>query len=130
MLGIVGVPSVTEHLDAPPFTPAQGGVLDVEYRDWIDGEYPVGDILPQEWAMGVNAAEKDYLFGIGPGCTGGNAVEGFTGQAIPPVREREVCESLDVGTDPADLRCCLESVCDADYADATRCLLGLLGNVN
>ena len=130
MLGLVGVPSVTEHLDAPPFTPVQGGVLDVEYRAWIDGEYPVGDILPQEWAMGVTAAEKHYNFGIGPGCTGGNEVDGFTGQAIPPVREREVCESLDVGTDPADLRCCLESVCDADYTGATRCLLGLLGNVN
>ncbi len=129
MLGLVGVPSVTAHLESSPFTPVDGGVLDLEYRDWINGEYPVGDILPHEWADGVRAADKQFDFGIGPGCTGGDAESGFTGQAIPPVRVRELCESLDVGKDPADLRCCLESVCDADYRAATQCLLGLLDNV-
>jgi hypothetical protein len=128
MLGVVGVPSVTAHMQDSPWTPIAGGVDELVYQDWRDGEYPVGDILPDAWAAGVTAADQQHLFGIGPGCTGGDAVTGFTGQAIPPVRVRELCESLDAGDAPEDRRCCLESVCDGDYAPAMTCLVGLVNN--
>jgi hypothetical protein len=128
MLGVVGVPSVTAHLPDSPWTPIAGGVDELVYRDWVDGEYPEGDILPDQWAEGVRAADQQHLFGIGPGCTGGDEASGFTGQAIPPVRVRELCESLDIGGAPEDRRCCLESVCDGDYAAAMTCLVGLVNN--
>ena len=74
-----------------------------------------------------HAEQKQYEFGIGPGCS--NAA---TGQAVPPVRVKEVCESLNVPDDPntptneAKLRCCIESVCDDDFSDAINCLAGIL----
>ena len=126
MLGVLGVPPVTAHAPDPPFTPTAGGIFDLVYRNWRDGEFPKGDILPDEFAMGIDAADKQFNFGIGPGCTGGDAVSGFTGQAIPPVRLREVCEALDRGDEPTDRRCCLESICDDDYSSAMQCLAGIL----
>lgn len=128
MLGVVGIPPVTAHADSLPHTPTAGGVLDLVYRNWIDGEYPAGDIVPDEFAAGVTAADKQYLFGIGPGCTEPDAA-GAHSQAIPPVRLRHVCEALDLSPELADQRCCLESICDGDFTPAIDCLVGLVANV-
>ena len=66
MLGILGVPEVTAHNPEAPFEPIEGGVLDLEYRDWRDGQYDGvpggGDILPEEFASGVTAADKQFDF--------------------------------------------------------------------
>jgi hypothetical protein len=119
MLGILGVPPVTAHNPEPPYEPVSGGVFDLVYRDWLPA-----DILPGD---PKTPAQKQYEFGIGPGCS--NAA---TGQAIPPVRIKEVCESLNVADDPntpsneEKLRCCIESICDDDFSDAIDCLSGIL----
>ncbi len=129
MLGIVGIPLVTDHNPMPPFEPTAGGVFDLVYRNWRDGQYPVGDILPAEFAMGETAADKQFDFGIGPGCTGTNALGEFTGQAIPPVRIRKVCEDLnyvDEATGEEQIRCCMESICDDDFSPAIECLTGII----
>jgi hypothetical protein len=124
MLGILGVPEVTMHAEMPPFQPVAGGVMDLVYRDWRDPEFANGgDILPEDAADGKDAAFKQYEFGIGPGCTGEDGNGGFTGQAIPPVRVKEVCQSLDTAE---TVRCCIESICDTDFSDAIRCLSGLI----
>ena len=133
MLGILGVPEVTEHAMEAPFQPTAGGVFDLQYRDWRDPDWDNGgDILPDEWAEGINAAYQQFQYGIGPGCTGVDGDGGFTGQAIPPVRVKEVCEALDIADDPGtpqdetEVRCCIESICDQDFSDAIRCLGGLV----
>ena len=132
MLGIVGVPKVTEHSDIPPFQPTAGGVLALEYRDWVDDLYPDGDILPEDWNADPKkgADHMKYSFGIGPGCTGETEDGEFTGQAIPPRRIRDVCESLnrEPSEDDEDgqIRCCMESICDEDFSHAINCLTGLL----
>jgi hypothetical protein len=123
MLGILGVPEVTEHNPNPPFQPIAGGVDDLVYRQWIDGAYPGGDILPGD---SDDAATKEFQFGIGPGCTGEDGMGGFTGQAIPPVRVREVCEALNGDN---KVRCCIESVCDTDFSGAISCLAGIIQTV-
>ena len=129
MLGILGVPPVTEYNDVAPYQPIAGGVFDLEYRDWIDGEYPAGDILPTEWSGGVTADNKRFEFGaIGPGCTGEDMGGNFTGQAIPPVRVREVCESLNFTDENGNeqVRCCIESICSTDFSPAIKCLTGII----
>ncbi len=133
MLGVLGVPEVTEHAAQPPHQPIAGGVDDLEYRIWRDPQYPAGDILPDEWSIGVRAVDKQFEFGIGPGCTGyDEGAAAFTGQAVPPVRIRSVCESLNVPDDPntvlddSQIRCCIESICDEDFSPAIRCLTGLI----
>jgi hypothetical protein len=133
MLGIVGIPVVTERNPDPPYQPTAGGVFDLVYRDWRDPEYPAGDILPDEWAAGINAAYKQYQFGIGPGCTGQDEGGNFTGQGVPPARIQEVCQALDIPDDPdtpnvdeTEIRCCLESICDTDFSPALQCLTGLI----
>jgi hypothetical protein len=129
MLGILGVPPVTAHNENPPYEPTAGGVVDLVYRDWIDGQYPAGDILPDEWAAGVTADTKRFEFGtVGPGCTGQDDLGGFTGQAIPPVRVREVCESLNRTDEDGNTvtRCCIESICDDDFSPAINCLTGII----
>ena len=119
MLGILGVPPVTQRNTEAPYEPLDGGVFDLVYRDWVPG-----DILPGD---PKSAATKQYEFGIGPGCS--NAA---TGQAVPPVRVKEVCESLNIPDDPgtdkdeAELRCCIESICDTDFSNAINCLAGIL----
>ena len=125
MLGILGVPIVTAHNDMPPYQPTAGGVMDLVYRQWKDGAYPVGDILPTE-DDDVTAATKEFEFGIGPGCTGENGMGGFTGQATPNVRVQEVCEALN---EEEAVRCCIESVCDTDFSDAIGCLTGIIQTV-
>jgi hypothetical protein len=123
MLGILGVPSVTAHNPQPPFQATAGGVGDLVYRQWQDGPYPMGDLLPEDIANNETALTKEFEFGIGPGCTGEDGMGGFTGQAIPNVRVQEVCEALD---DDDWIRCCIESVCDNDFSDAINCLTGML----
>jgi hypothetical protein len=44
--------------------------MDLVYREWKDGPYPMGDLLPDDLANGETAATKEFEFGIGPGCTG------------------------------------------------------------
>ncbi|MEE9383317.1 MAG: hypothetical protein V3V08_07875 [Nannocystaceae bacterium] len=131
MLGIVGIPLVTAHADTAPFQPTEGGIFALDYRDWVNEEYPDGDILPDDWAADPrrDAAHQAYSFGIGPGCTGKNQDGEFTGQAIPPRRIRDVCESLNRdadGDDPAQINCCMESICDDDFSAAINCLTGLI----
>ena len=94
---------------------------------------PIGNLISsftysdnRTFAMGETAADKQFDFGIGPGCTGQDSVGAFTGQAIPPVRVKEVCESLNLGPDPSDTRCCIESICDEDFSPAIRCLTGII----
>jgi hypothetical protein len=123
MLGILGVPPVTAHNPDPPFEPTMGGVMDLVYRQWIDGAYPAGDILPTDES---DAATKEFEFGVGPGCTGEDGMGGFTGQAIPPVRVKEVCEALN---EEDKIRCCIESICDTDFSDAIGCLTGIIQTV-
>ncbi|MDC0720726.1 hypothetical protein [Nannocystis bainbridge] len=110
MLGILGVPKVTEHNPEPPFEPTAGGVLDLVYRVWNQG-----DILPGDTD---SPAQKEYDFGIGPGCT-----DAATGQAIPNTRVIDVCQSLN---EDDKVRCCIESICDDDFSDAINCLAGIL----
>jgi hypothetical protein len=132
MLGIIGVPIVTERNPDPPYQPIAGGVDEPVYRTWQDGEYPAGDILPDDWADGVTAAHQEWQFGIGPGCTGEDGNGGFTGQATPPTRIIEVCQALDIADDPetgpdeAQIRCCMESICDTSFEAALQCLTGLV----
>ncbi|HEY8376546.1 MAG TPA: vWA domain-containing protein [Nannocystis sp.] len=119
MLGILGVPKVTEHNDKPPYEPIAGGVYDLVYRKWTQTDILPGDPDTPE--------QKEYEFGIGPGCT-----DPATGQAIPNTRVIEVCQSLDVPDDPntpyneKKVRCCIESICDDDFSDAINCLAGIL----
>lgn len=128
MLGILGVPLVTDHNPNAPYQPTAGGVYDLVYRTWKDGIYPAGDILPEDAQAGKNAATKEFDFGIGPGCTGEDGQGGFTGQAVPPVRVKEVCEALNIEKQngDVDIRCCIESICDTDFSAAIRCLTGII----
>jgi hypothetical protein len=119
MLGILGIPPVLRDGDGEV---VGGGVDDLVYREWKDGEFPAGDILPEDWPE-ENAAHKEWAFGIGPGCTGEDGMGGFTGQAIPPVRVKEVCEALDYEN---SVRCCMESICDSDFSAAITCLTGII----
>lgn len=108
MVAITGVPLVTEVNAQPPYQPIVGGLDDLVIRDWRDGLYPRGDLLPADLRNGTSVADKAFELGIGPGCTeldrSGTAV-----QAIPSPRVHEVCTALD-GDDR--VRCCVESVCD------------------
>jgi hypothetical protein len=110
MLALVGIP--------------QSGIDDLVYRNWQDGQYPAGDIPPDEWATGVTASDKQFDYGMGPACTGLDAMGGVIGQAIASPRVVEVCQSLDGVSSP--LGCCVESVCDAGYESAFACLAGLV----
>ena len=103
MLGLLGVPHVTQHHDQPPYQPIEGGVEALVYRQAQD-------------------PSSEFELGIGPGC----ASEDGSYQAVPPARLREVCEGLDE-TDA--IRCCLESVCDDDFSEAMTCLTGMIQTV-
>lgn len=111
---LTGVPSVVRNQDGDVVS---GGIEDVVYRDWRDPVYPAGDILPDDAADGIDAAHKQWAFGIGPGCTGEDGMGGFIGQGLPPVRMREVCHALD----GEEQQCCIESICDDDYRPAVQC---------
>jgi hypothetical protein len=62
------------------------------------------------------------------GCTGGDAASGFTGQAIPPMRIKQVCQALNIENEDGttDVRCCIESICDDDFSNAIGCLTGVI----
>jgi hypothetical protein len=100
-----------------------GGLRDLVVRDWIDGQYPAGDVLPSEWQDGVVAADKQFELGIGPACTGEDGRGGFVGQAVPNPRLFDVCRSLD---GDAGVRCCIESACASEYGAALGCIEGLV----
>jgi hypothetical protein len=117
MLGILGVPPVTEHNVDIPFEPVLGGLFDLVIRDWQDE-----DILPSDAAQGVTAADKQFVFGVGPGCSRPQSTA--VAQAIPPVRIPAVCEALNEEDSAA--RCCIESICDDDYSAGMGCLTGML----
>jgi hypothetical protein len=120
MLGVLGIPEVTEHAIEAPYEPVAGGIDDLVYHRWNADTWPQGDMLPEEEDT---VEHKQWMFGIGPGCTGADGNGEFSGQAIPPVRMRELCESLD---EDDQVACCLESACDDDYAAALTCLRGMI----
>jgi hypothetical protein len=130
MLGIFGVPEVLAHASNPPFHPTAGGVHDLVYRDWIDAPYPAGDLLPGAWDAGRRAADERFALGdLAPGCIGVDDTGAVIGHALPPVRTREVCESLnsiDAVSGEDQIRCCIESLCDDDFSRAIHCILNLL----
>lgn len=123
MLGAVGVPPVEAHSVGVPFHPVEGGIHALQVREWS-----TDDLTPPDVAAGVSAADKHFELGIGPGCTGVTRRGDVIGQAVPPIRIAEVCTSLDVEREDSDygIRCCLESVCDDDFANALGCLYVLL----
>jgi hypothetical protein len=118
-LGVLGVPPVTAHNPNPPYEPTAGGVAAVVYRQWMDGEYPLGDFLPDPI---TDAAHQEWRFGIGPGCTESDGAGGFIGQALPSVRIKDVCQALD---GDGQVRCCIESICDANFVNVIDCLTPL-----
>lgn len=81
--------------------------------------------------MPSTVQSKHFEFGIGPGCTRRGADGKPAGQALPPVRIKEVCESLNrnVGEKGEKIRCCIESICDEDFSPAMRCSSGLVESV-
>jgi hypothetical protein len=121
MLGVLGVPPVTAYNPKPPHEPIEGGVHSLVYRQWREI-----DILDDDAAQGIDAAYQQWSFGIGPGCTGYDAMGNVTGQAIPPVRMKEVCQSLNYDD---KIRCCIESVCSEDFSGAIGCLSDVLQDV-
>jgi hypothetical protein len=121
MLGILGVPPVTAHNPKPPHEPIAGGVHDLVYRKWRNS-----DILEEDMLVGIDADYQQWSFGIGPGCTGIDDMGNVTGQAIPPVRMKEVCQALDYD---GKVRCCIESVCDEDFSAALGCLTDVIQDV-
>ena len=124
MLGVVGVPPVTGYDEAQPYLPTGGGVDALTYRTWIDAPFPTGDIAQAQFEAGETAAEMAFRYGIAaPGCHATDAEGELTGFGLPPVRLREVCESLN-GEDGTG--CCLESICDDDYTGAMGCLSALV----
>jgi len=130
MLPLVGVPPVVMHDPDPPFEPVAGGEYDLWYRRWRDGVYPAGDILPDEAAQGITAADKEFDFGMGPGCIGSDDGGTIMGPAVAPTRMLEVCHGLDT-VDPVDpaqveVRCCVESICDDDYRGLGLCIQGMV----
>lgn len=124
MLGLLGVPAVTAHNAESPFQPIEGGQDDVVIRDWT-----ADDVLPADADAGVTAADLQFTFGVGPGCSRPNSTS--IAQAIPPIRTLEVCARLggQVGDDGDDLvTCCVESICDDDYTSGMRCLANMLAD--
>ncbi|MCH9685189.1 MAG: hypothetical protein K0V04_27385 [Deltaproteobacteria bacterium] len=122
MLALVGVPTVTNHAARPPFEPTAGGIDALLYREWIDGQYPAGDIVPEEAVLGLDAADKTFALGVGPGCTGEDAL-GMYSQGQPPPRIQQVCQALD---GQGGVHCCMESICDPDFGAAMTCLRGMI----
>jgi hypothetical protein len=114
MLSILGVPPVTKH-DEETHIPIEGGVLDLVYRKhWRQEDIPIG--------VADSPEMLDFSFGIGMGCK--NDTNGY---ATPPVRIKEVCESLNYEEgDKQRIRCCIESICDDDFSDAINCLAGII----
>lgn len=126
MLALTGVPTVTWHEREAPFFPVEGGLDELIYRDVIDAPYPEGDLLPADTELGVTAADKQFAWGIGPGCTTLDQAENPISQGRPDPRTVEVCHGLDRPDDDSGRRCCVESVCDERHDGVVTCLQGLL----
>ena len=127
MMGGLGVPRVVAHNPNPVYEPIAGGLVDLQYRSWIDAPHPVGDIDPQDWDLGTRAEHKIFELGaLGPGCARVDGQGDLVGQALPPVRIRELCQGLDTIDDDgnARTRCCVESICSDELSPALRCLSG------
>jgi hypothetical protein len=130
MLGALGVPPVLAHNPDPPYQPIAGGLVDLVYREWIDAPYPAGDVLPDAWDAGRRAADEAFVSGeLAPGCIEVDDRGAFLGHALPPVREREVCESLNFVDEIGEeqVRCCVESICDDDFSRSMLCFTGSVG---
>lgn len=126
MLALTGVPTVTAHERMAPFFPVVGGLDALIYRDVVDAPYPEGDLLQADVRQGVTAADKQFAWGIGPGCTGLDPTLDLVVQARPDPRTIEVCHGLDRSDDPSGQRCCVESVCDDDHDGVLACMTGLV----
>lgn len=111
MLVLGGVPSVTARNPEPPHEPIAGGWPDIIYRAWTDADLLPGD--PDSVAV------KHHHFGIGPACKAP-----AIGYGLPPGRLLDVCRALDLN-EQAEVACCVESVCDPDFAGAVTCLTGM-----
>ncbi|MBC8067996.1 MAG: hypothetical protein IAG13_06645 [Deltaproteobacteria bacterium] len=125
MLGILGVPEVTQHNAEPPYEPTMGGVFALDYRTWSEDDVPA-----EEAMQGVEVEDKVWEFGdIAPGC------QNDRGLAIFPTRVQEVCESLNVEDNPdteeneREVHCCIESICSTDFSPAIRCLTGAISSI-
>jgi hypothetical protein len=123
MLGIWGVPEVTAYNPQPPYEPVEGGVLDLEYRDWR-----ASDIYQEQADANITAQYMQYDLGIGPGCMFEGSPDIPAIQAAPPVRMRQVCEALNIERQDGsvDIRCCIESICSEDFSNGIRCLTGAI----
>ncbi len=122
MLGLLGVPTVTAHNPDPPFQPIEGGRDSLVIRDWTED-----DVLPEDAAAGVTAADLQFNYGIGPGCSRPESTG--VAQATPPLRTLDLCSHLDgqVGEDGEHLvKCCVESICDDEYESGMTCLANML----
>lgn len=120
VLGLLGVPEVTAHDPSPPHQPTAGGLADLVYRTWNAADIAPGD--PD------SPADKEYEFGIGPGCN-----RPATGPALPNTRVMDVCRALDTPDNPGTpnvdetrVRCIIESLCDSSYDLAVDLLVALL----
>lgn len=130
MLPIVGVPVVLAHNANPPFEPIAGGAPDMVYRDWVDAPFPAGDLSEEDLAEGIDADDKRFEYGIGPGCsTFGNPPTTLR-QGIAPRRMLDVCQSLNSkdGEGQERIRCCVESICDDSPRGTMNCLSGMVGS--
>ncbi|MFO0636659.1 MAG: hypothetical protein U0168_27825 [Nannocystaceae bacterium] len=115
MVAITGVPQVTGRSDVPPHAANEGGLEALHLRGWIDGPYPAGDLLPSEVEDGVDAADLEFEYGIGPACTRVDEATGAEVRGLPSLRAIDACMDVrrqaeftgDIGD-----RCCIESVCD------------------
>ncbi len=122
MLGLLGVPAVTEHNPDPPFEPIEGGQYGLVISDWSED-----DVLPQDAKAGVGAADLQFNYGVGPGCSRPQSTS--IAQALPPIRTLEVCSRLSDQVDAIGnsvATCCIESICDDDYTSGMRCLANML----
>ncbi|MCY1058475.1 hypothetical protein [Nannocystis sp. SCPEA4] len=115
------IDQLREQRGSPVFMLVITGIPDTGIGDLVHRGWTQDDILPGD---GDAPEQKEFEFGIGPGCTGG-----ASGNALPPGRIRQLCEELDVADDPntpADesaTRCCFESACATDLAGGFDCLL-------
>ncbi|WAS96316.1 hypothetical protein [Nannocystis punicea] len=97
------------------------GIEDLVHRGWAPE-----DILPDD---SDTPAQKEFDYGIGPGCTSPAA-----GNGLPPGRIRQLCEALDVADDPdtpadeSQVRCCFESTCNTDLSGGFDCLADKLAH--
>ncbi|MBX7081976.1 MAG: hypothetical protein K1X88_22410 [Nannocystaceae bacterium] len=115
MVAITGVPPITGRSETPPYVPDEGGLEDIHLRGWIDGTYPAGDVFPSEAAAGVDVADLEFEYGIGPACARVDEGSGAEVRALPSPRMITACRDVnrqagftgDIGE-----RCCIESVCD------------------